>query len=146
MFDNEAIALLSRGYQIRIVVIMKYCFEAENLSSFQQNVEIDSSCNLQYRRDLHFECVGEVLPGGVQLGAKPPHGEDLEAGADPPDLRGLALSPHGLHQPPALTLHSLQLLSELLIVIPVSCRTLKLGKFNLHNHFLCLVLPPSCPR
>ena len=37
-FDIEVIALFRKGYQTLIVVIMKYCFEAEK----QQNVEIDS--------------------------------------------------------------------------------------------------------
>ena len=65
------------------------------------------------------------MPSGVELGTEPPHGQDLEAGADPSHLRGLAVPPHGLHQPPALALDSLQLLSELVIVVPVSLRTLR---------------------
>ena len=96
--------------------------------------------------DLHFECVGEVVPGGVQLGAEPRHRGHLEAALVPllpvdqsdassgsrDQLSTNDSSPgHGLDQPGALVLHRLQLRPQLVVVAAVTLRTLQQPHFIL---------------
>ena len=95
--------------------------------------------------DLHFEGVGEVVPGGVQLGAEPRHRGHLEAALVPllpgdqsdassgsrDQLSTNDSSPgHGLDQPGALVLHRLQLRPQLVVVAAVTLRALH------HPHFI----------
>ena len=135
---------------------MKYCLlEATQNSSLQLVTS-----------DLHFECVGEVVPGGVQLGAEPRHRGHLEA-ALVPLLPGDQLqvssgsrdqlstndsSPgHGLDQPGALVLHGLQLRPQLVVVAAVTLRALQQPHFILevstkHREYseLRIIKTPLC--